>query len=533
MDIYLKDYLYCGDTSLAISEALRECQEGDTLHLGGGVLEFARTYATPVNYYLPRYSDQTKYYAIYLENRKNITIDGDGASLIFKGDVSGFGFDGCEGLTLKNFSMDYKYPYFWQAMITEANDEYFEVEFDEKNFPCKYDPEKKMLGFGSGKDGFFWEDGAILADEFKPVEKKVVNDSPDYFLCMGLPHPVYPFMSVMVETEIVASDRFRFHFKERSVKHTAGNYLVVSNHERRNNNIHLHKCKDIVLENINMYSSPSFGVISLLCQNLTVRNVNSILRADSGRMLAVQADMFHCVNCRGMIDIGQCTIENQMDDGVNIHSLMCEVEKLLDDHTIIVKIPYRAERAINLFSKGEKIHCLKKKTYERGKEFTVCSSEFAGQYHLRIELEEKLKKDLIGYLLESTDAMPQIHLHDCRSGNNRGRGFLVSSSNRTIVENNVFYNSEPGIFVGGASEFYAEGGAVTDLTIRDNCFDGCAYRGGDAIVINPRSITEERKSAYHRNIRIENNKFRMEGDNLMSIRLADNVQTENNAHLRR
>lgn len=112
MDIYLNDFLHCGDDVLAVSEALRKCGEGDTLHLCGREIVFDRTFAEPKNCYLPRYSDKTKYYAVYAENKRNITIDGDGAKLYFKGDVSGFGFDNCDGLHLKNFSMDYKYPWY-------------------------------------------------------------------------------------------------------------------------------------------------------------------------------------------------------------------------------------------------------------------------------------------------------------------------------------------------------------------------------------------------------------------------------------
>lgn len=54
----------------------------------GGGLAFAAAKST--NYYLPRYSDKTKYYAVYAKNKRNITIDGDGAKIWLKGDVSGF-----------------------------------------------------------------------------------------------------------------------------------------------------------------------------------------------------------------------------------------------------------------------------------------------------------------------------------------------------------------------------------------------------------------------------------------------------------
>ena len=530
MDRYLKDYLYCGDNGLAVSEALRDCRNGDTLHLGGGKLEFDGTYATPVNYYLPRYSDRSKYYAIYGEGLKNIVIDGDGASLILKGDISGFGFDRCENLTLRNFSMDYELPYYWQAMITEANEKYFEVEFDETEYPCEYDPVKKVYQFKSKNSDLFWEDGALLANEFDPLEKRPTATTPDYFLCAGLPHPVYSFMSVLVDTEYLDSSHFRFHYKDKSVSHTAGNYLVVANHDRRNNNIHFHKCKNVTLENIDMYSSASFGVISLLVENLKIKNVNSLLRPGSDRMLAVIADMFHCVNCSGNIEISQCRIENMKDDGINIHSLLCEVKKILNPHTMIVEFPYFAKRAINLFQTGEKLHCLKGESFQRGGELTVRSSEFAGQYHLRIETEEEISPELKGYFLESSDAMPKIHIHDCRTGNNRGRGFLVSSNKPAVIENNTFYNMSAGISVNGASVNYMEGGAVDGLVIRKNFFAGCAYRRGSAVNIHPAAIKEEYAKPYHKNVSIVDNLFKLTGNPLIYARLVKGLLIENNQY---
>ena len=529
MDRYLKDYLYCGNNGLAVLEALRDCRSGDTLHFGGEKLEFDCTYATPANYYLPRYSDSSKYYAIYGEGLKNIVIDGDGASLILKGDISGFGFDQCENLTLRNFIIDYEQPYYWQAMITEANERYFEVEFDETEYPCEYDSVKKVYRFKSNNSDFCWEDGALLANEFDPLEKKPTATTPDYFLCAGLPHPVYSSMSVLVDTECQDSSHFRFYYKNHPVLHTAGNYLVVANHERRNNNIHFHKCKNIKLENIDMYSSASFGVISLLVENLNIRNVNSVLRPRSDRMLAVIADMFHCVNCSGNIEISQCRIENMKDDGINIHSLLCEVKKILNSHTMIVGFPYFAKRAINMFQRGEKLYCLKE-SFQRNRELTVLSSEFAGQYHLRIETEEEISPEIVGYFLESSDAMPEIYIHDCRTGNNRGRGFLVSSNRSTVIENNTFYNMLAGISVNGASANYMEGGAVDGLIIRRNTFAGCAYRGGSAININPVAIKEEYIEPYHKNVSIVDNLFKVDGKPLIYTRLVKGLLITNNQY---
>ena len=166
------------------------------------------------------------------------------------------------------------------------------------------------------------EASSLLVNEFDGALMRPSLTTPDYFICTEKPDPFYDFMSVVVKTEALGANKFRFHTNNKKYKHTAGMYFVASSHERRNNNIHLNRSKNITLENIDMYASASFGVISLLVENFKAYNVNSIIKPSSNRLLAVVADMIHCVNNSGSVIIDGCTMENQKDDGINVHSLL-------------------------------------------------------------------------------------------------------------------------------------------------------------------------------------------------------------------
>ncbi len=532
MDIYLDKNLKEINAVLAISEALRKCGENDTLHLGGGQLVLDNTYAHATNCYLPRYTDRTKYYAVTVKDKKNLVIDGDGAELLLKGDVSCFELCGCENVTLKNFKIDIYNPFYWQGVITESCDEYFDVKFDEEISPCIYDKDKKVFRIQRDGQQDYLEAATMLVNEFDPKMKRTTLTSPDYFICADKPDPFYDFMSVVVNTTELGDNKYRFSFadKNKTVKHTVGSYFVATNHERRNNNIHAYRCKNLTLENIDMYASASFGVISLLTENFTVRNVNSVLKPNTDRMLAVVADMFHCVNNSGKVIIDGCTLNNQKDDPINVHSLLCEIERVLDDgFSAIVSFPYRAKRAHNLFTEGEKLHTLTSDTFEEGnRELTVKTSEFLGQYRLRMTFHEKLDKSMEGLILESTDAMPEISITNCSLGNNRGRGILITSSRRTVVENNRIYCQGEGISISGASRFYMEGGAVTDVTVRNNVFDDCSYRSHSAVIIVPDSVAKSRTSPYHSNITITDNIFKLRKDIAIKASLVDGLIVKNN-----
>ena len=70
MIYHLKDYMYLGNNSLAMSQAVKQMNDGDTLCLGGGIIELDNSFATPEFFYLPRYSNDKKYYAVNIKNKK-------------------------------------------------------------------------------------------------------------------------------------------------------------------------------------------------------------------------------------------------------------------------------------------------------------------------------------------------------------------------------------------------------------------------------------------------------------------------------
>jgi len=525
---HLKEYMYLGNTGLALSRAVKALCDGDTLCLGKGVLEINNSFAEPEFFYLPRYSDDKKYYAVNIKNRKNITIDGEGATLLFDGNVSGFGLENCENVTLKNFIIDYKTPCLIQGKITFADDKCIEVDFKSQGLEVNYDEQQKALVFRSVDGEEYFTSDSFLLNEFDPVQKKPSPTSPDYFLCLNKPHPVYSFMSVCVDTEVLTQGKMRFTFKEKSVKHMAGNCIIGTIHERKNNNIHLFRCKNVTLEDIDMYTSLSFGTINLCGENMTVRNVNSVLKPDSDRLLAVVADMFHCVNTKGKIDIRNCRVENLMDDCLNIHSLLSVVKNKIDSNTLLLHFTYLAKKAINLYTKGEKIAVLHPESFEKVCELTVKNSEYAGDYHLTVSFEEDISAIPDGYILESVDAKPNVYVADCSVGNNRGRGFLVHCGGKTVVENNTLYNTGVGIDVNGACKAYLEGSAVTDLTVRNNDFTNCSYTKQNYVIrINPVHLTEI-KSPYHRNIKIYGNTFRKDTKKLVFMRASEDVEIYDN-----
>ena len=109
----LKDFLYLkedNDITLCVQEALHALKNnpGSTLKLGGGEYHFYNKFAFEKDYYISNNTYGTKKIIFPLIDMKDITIDGEGADLMFHGDVIPFVIDNSENVILKNFKIDEK-----------------------------------------------------------------------------------------------------------------------------------------------------------------------------------------------------------------------------------------------------------------------------------------------------------------------------------------------------------------------------------------------------------------------------------------
>ena len=59
--------------------------------------------------------------AIFLKNRRGITIDGNGATLLVHGKMTPFLFDHCENITVRNLTVDYACPTMAEFSVLSNN----------------------------------------------------------------------------------------------------------------------------------------------------------------------------------------------------------------------------------------------------------------------------------------------------------------------------------------------------------------------------------------------------------------------------
>lgn len=527
MDIFLKNYkTLCSDddATLAVFEALSACGDGDVLHLGGGKVHFKPDKAFTKEYYISNNDYNLKPIEFALIEKKNLVIDGDGCEMIFHGKMLPFVIDGCDNIVLKNFSIDYAEPMYFEAKIIDSGNDFVEMEYDENVFGCDV-LENKFRFYGEN-----WENVTerVLSLEFDPTYKGPDAYAPTYFASLAS-SPDTTFLSQMfryLKASKPKSNRLRLD-GNIGYKHKTGNIWLCTHNGRHYPGIFVTQSSNVTIENVFLRHTLAMGVICQLSENINLFGVRA-MPAD-GRNLSVDADATHFVNCSGKIHMKDCRFESMMDDACNIHGIYMPVEKKLSDKRVLLKFGHFQQYGINIFKPGDKIRFADNETMAEYAYATVKDAHLMSEKNVVLETKESLPENMKeNHVVENYSRMPYAHIENCRCGYNRPRGFLLTTCKGALVENCTFYNMYQGICLNGDSNDWFESGPCDGVVLKNNNFDNAAYAGGFAIVADPHMI-KHRKS-YHKNIEIENNRFRMADKRMIFLKACGEIVIKNNVY---
>jgi hypothetical protein len=451
---------------------------------------------------------------------KDVTVDGEGATLLFEGEVLPFVIDDSLGVTVKNLSVDYPHPYFFQATITEAAEDFVTIKFDTEQFDATVEGEKVV--FKNKGNGFTNKTGRILVCEFDEKTTAPSSNIPPYFIYTA-DEPDGSFLKRMyryVKPKQLSEDTIRFTGHLKHI-HNVGNKLICTQGPgRRCPGMLINNSKNTVIRDLTMYSSAGMGIVGQNSENITLNTVKMIPNRERGRLLSVNADATHFVNCMGRVTLENCTFTNMLDDCSNCHGNYLKFHKIIDGNTLLLTFGHPQQRGVNIFGKGETCRIVNNLDLTEVAIMTVKDSTLIGASFLRLEFEEPLPEMKEGYTVENLTRMPEFYVINCTMGYNRPRGLLPSSPKKTVIEGNTFFNMNTAIHFTGDSNDWFEAGGVRDVTVRGNKFINSAYAGGHIISVSPH--INGKPTSYHKNTLIEDNYFELADDDRFLV--AKNVK---------
>ena len=81
------------------------------------------------------YDVNPKRLAIFLENKKNITIDGQGSEFVYHGHIQPFTLDNSMNITIRNVNIDWDNPLTAEAEVLAADSRQILIKIDTSQFP--------------------------------------------------------------------------------------------------------------------------------------------------------------------------------------------------------------------------------------------------------------------------------------------------------------------------------------------------------------------------------------------------------------
>lgn len=458
----------------------------------------------------------------------NLEIEADSAEFIFHGLMLPIIIENSRNIRLSGFSIDWELPLHSEVEVVA-------VDKAANTFDIRIDP-KTPYELRNGEVIFLkegYEHNLDRAEVWDPKTMAVAyNSSGVGQLTLTEPSIV---MNLGTINELYKPDRLTGEYRYRGqsniqmAKELEPGLIRISGHRRalpekghiivaKGRNaynriapaIRVEGSRDITINNVTVHHAGGMGLVAEKTENITLDHFNVALKPGSGRMLTTTADATHFNNCRGLVRMTDCLLENMLDDGTNIHGVFTILEDILDKNKIGIRIGHFQQEGFEFAAPGDRIGFVKSNiSYFPYAEAEVKSFKKVNKRYYIIEFKEALDPKIkVGDLLDNLDWYPEVEIVNCVVRNNRARGLLLSSPRKILCEGNYLSSMSESIQMGaGFGGSWYESGDAQEVVIRGNVFSDGGYGGGNNNpLISIRADRSEDPYAF-RKIVIEDNKF--------------------------
>ncbi len=508
----------------ALKKAIETCKKNDqtTLIFPKGRYDFWPEDAERRNYFISNTSSEeecsskVKTIGLLFEKMKNLTIEGNGSLFVFHGKMITFALDQCENIRIQNVGIDFERPSMSEMTFREVTDTAIIADINPDSKYAIVNGRLKWYGEGWGMQNFH----AILIN-------------PDQGTAF------YSSWSPFQKAKAVVITLNRIHFTgdfEKNRFHS-GDVLTVRDPIRDEVGAFINRSKDISLKNVSMHYMHGLGIVNQFSENLHYDSVFVMPRPESGRMIASFADCMHFSGCKGQITIENCRFKGSHDDPINVHGTHLKVAEIISPTILRVRFMHPQTYGFEVFFVGDSVAYVHSSKLQIFGSNIVTSARLISEREMQVEFAKPISKDLIvGDCLENITWTPSVTVRNCRFERTNARGLLITTRRKVLIENNEFIKTGMhAILIANDASSWYESGPVQDVIIRNNIFENCGYISSpDNYVIAIAPENHELVSGYmvHRNIRIENNIFKVYDYPILTARSTENLIFKNNQIIR-
>jgi hypothetical protein len=511
------------DATPAIRRAMEACQvqNAQKLIIPKGTYQLYPDKATEKYVHISNNDDGLKRIAFTIHDFQDFEMDANGAAFIMHGEMLAFDIQGSENVRLKNFSIDWNKPFYFQGQVIAIHEaaNAFDLKVYEE---CDYEIVANELIFleKAGMAVRTWKDWAMPMKQdmgweqnidwniwFDPETKAGAYGAGPYAL-----RSWNEKLKVRYQVEEIEKGVLRF-YNAAPILPKTGWVLIVKGKKSLNRTspaIHVFNSKDFIIENATVHHAGGMGFIAERTENVSLERFDVRLPEGSGRMVTTTADATHFVNCRGLVSIENCHYENMLDDATNVHGIYTRVAGLVDDFTIGVNRVHGQQQGFLFATPGDSIRLSDMTSLKPYAALKVKSVVSLNAENMEITFTERVK-DLLqaNSVADNLTWQADLLMKNTTVRRNRARTMLISTGGNVVVENNDFQTCTfASILFEGDGTFWHESGPVRNVIIRNNHFRDFGLAGGNAPLIQCSARVKfegEPTYYYHHNILIENN----------------------------
>ncbi|MDD3337324.1 MAG: hypothetical protein PHS82_00540 [Lachnospiraceae bacterium] len=523
MQIYLEEYVErerkrallkseADINTVAMLAALADCKKKGihTLILEPKTYCFRAMEATEKMIVASNNDSGVKKVLVDLSGMAGLTIDGQGAVLLFQDRILPIYVKESRDITIQNLFIDYVYPFYLQGKITGVGDSYLDLEIDRDRFP--YVVEHETL--------FYRTEGYATSQFYNVLEVNAKSG-----LVETKKGDDWGNMDKAVQLD---EGHIRI-YKKFEKPHTVGNYVILQIENREYPAIIMDSSQKITLRQVTVWQSYSMALLAQKSRDIQVYDCRVGRKEKDARLISASADALHFVNCSGRVVVDHCAFSHQMDDAVNCHGIYMQITEV-SGRKLIAEAKHPQQYQVDIFEDGDMAAFLEQRTLKSiggG-----CIENWARLDEKRIEvlLQESNPKLKPGDLIENQERMPELLISNCTIGNMRARGVLVTTPKDAEICHNYFHTSGSAVLVEGDGNFWYESGAVNHLHIHDNEFADCCYSEcptwGEAVIqVSPKVFgRSEADGFYHKHMCVEHNRFRVKDAALIKAFQVEDIQ---------
>lgn len=445
---------------------------------------------------------------IYLENRKNLTIDGNGSTLIYHGRMTEFALINCKNVVIKNFKVDFDKATVAEFTITKISG---------SEITCNI----------CADSGYKIENGKLLFDAIEGIDSPVVLQECDIDKQWTRRIDFMSWLGNSLEKITNARQNVDGSVTFNLLGHLfREGYVIQACKTRRDAcGTFIDNCENISLINNQYYFMHGMGILSQLSKNVTIEGCNFTPNRAKGRTTTAFADMIHCSMCSGDIIIRDCVFDGARDDIVNVHGNHYLVKRIVGNKMQLKFCHPQAYGFLGIRA-GETLEFIKRNTLVAVEKCKVVSAKMIDKYITEVELERAPTRGKVGMAIENFDRTPNLLVENIKAYNIPTRGILVTTKGKVVIRKNLFnkmYMSA--ILIADDAKNWFESGYVRDVLVENNVFNECCTWIIDAL---PEAHSILSRPVVHKNIRVVNNTINHYEDNLLRVKRTDGFTFEGN-----